>query len=407
MMTLVESHQYPKGSKHYAELDKLCFLSKNLYNSTLYVVRQHFINTGEYLNYSKINKLSSTLLANDYKALPAKVAQQIQRLVDSNFKSFFEKLKTRKSGEIIRMPKYLDKQCGRQVAMFTNQAISFNNRNIPNGYIRLSGTSFNIRTKVSNPQFARIVPHLNYITIEIGYYVETSNMKNSSNRFASIDIGVNNLATVSSNVFKPFIINGKPLKSINQYYNKKIAQMQSKFNRWTNKMYTINRKRNNKIKDYMHKASTYIVNQLVENRVDTLVIGHNDGWKQDTHMYKKNNQNFVQIPFNQFISMLTYKCEMQGINIVIQEESYTSKSSFLDRDYIPKYGVDDDLFNPSGVRCKRGLYKSANGTLINADINGSLNILRKYLTKQVAWNEIIFSNCVEVCSTPMVITIKT
>ena len=158
----------------------------------------------------------------------------------------------------------------------------------------------------------------------------------------------------------------------------------------------------------MHKSSAHIVNQLVKNRVDMLIIGHNDGWKQDTRkMHKDDRQSFVQIPFNKFIQMLEYKCQLKGIQVVRQEESYTSKCNFLMQDYLPTFGIDDNSFNPTGKRIKRGLYKSNCGKVINADVNGSLNILRKYLTEQEAWNETIFSDCVEVCSTPSVFTVKT
>lgn len=406
-MVLVERHQYSKSSKHFNELDHLCFLAKNLYNVSLYYVRKHFFDTKEYLNYSQLNKMSNELFADDYQALPRKVSQQIQKLVDFNFKSFFNHLKVRKPFEHINIPNYLDKVNGRQILTYTKQSISFNNRNVPQGYIKLSGVSFLIKTKVPNIQFARIVPNRNYITIEIGYEKAEKPLVQNNN-YASIDIGVNNLATLTSNIFSPIIINGKPLKSINQYYNKIISHLSSKNNnKWTNKMYSINRKRNNKINDYMHKSSTYIVNHLVSNSVGTLVIGHNKNWKQDTIMRKEDKQTFIQIPFNKFIQMLSYKCQLQGIQVILQEESYTSKCNFILQDYLPTYDVDDNLFKPTGKRIKRGLYKSNCGKVINADVNGSLNILRKYLTKQVAWNESLYSNCVEVCSTPAVFTVKT
>lgn len=405
-MILVERHQYVKNSKHYKELDKLCFLAKNLYNTSLYYIRQHYFETGKYLGYTALNKLSNELFPTDYQALPRKVSQQVQKLLDNNFKSFFNHLRNLKSNEHIHIPKYLDKTDGRQVLIYTNQAISINNKNVPKGYIKLSGVSFLIKTKVTDVKFARIVPCKNYIVIEISYEKQEQ-IISRNNRFASIDIGVNNLAAVTSNVFYPFIVNGKPLKSINQYYNKKISELSSKNkNKWSNKMYSITRKRDNKINDYMHKSSTFIVNQLVENRVDTLVIGHNNGWKQDTKMHKDDKQTFIQIPFNKFIHMLEYKCQLRGICVIRQEESYTSKCNFLQQDYLPTYGVDDNLFNPSGKRIKRGLYKSNCGKIINADVNGSYNILRKYLTLQEVWNENIFSDCVEVCSTPAVYTVK-
>lgn len=405
-MILVERHQYSKSSKRFNELDHLCFLAKNLYNVSLYYVRKHFFDTKEYLNYSQLNKMSNELFANDYQALPRKVSQQIQKLVDFNFKSFFNHLKVRKPFEHINIPNYLDKVNGRQVLTYTKQSISFNNRNVPQDYIKLSGVSFLIKTKVQNIQFARIVPNRNYITIEIGYE-KAEELLVQNNNYASIDIGVNNLATLTSNIFNPIIVNGKPLKSINQFYNKRIANLSSiNKNKRSNKMYSITRKRNNKINDYMHKSSTYIVNHLVSNNVGTLVIGHNKNWKQDTTMRKDDKQTFIQIPFNKFIQMLEYKCQLKGIQVILQEESYTSKCNFLQQDYIPTFNVDDNLFKPTGNRIKRGLYKSNCGKVINADVNGSLNILRKYLTLQEAWNDKIFSNCVEVCSTPAVYTVK-
>ena len=409
-MILVEQHQFNKGSKHYAELDRLCFLSKNLYNSSLYYVRQHYFKTSKYLPYSELNKHAHAWMHSDYTALPAKVAQQVQKLVDHNFKSFFEHLKVRKQGEVVNMPKYLPKQSGRQIVFYTDQAVSFKNRNVPQGYLRLSGTSFLIKTKVPSVEFARIVPHKSYVTVEIGYeQPELEPIKNT--RYASIDLGVNNLAAVTSNVFKPFIINGRPLKSINQFYNKEIARLASLNGHWTSRMYRITQRRDNKMKNYMHKASKLIVNQLVSNNIGTLVIGKNDGWKQDTDMYKVNKQTFIQIPFNKFISMLTYKCQLQGISVVEQEESYTSKTSFINQDFIAVYGETDHLHKPSGYRPKRGLFKNKFTTIsslksLNADINGSYNILRKHLTKQEAWNESIYSDCVEVCSTPAVIAVK-
>ena len=166
-MILVEQHQYTKRSKHFDELDTLCFLSKNLYNVSLYTVRHHYFKTGKYMSYSELNAVSNELFPNDYQALPRKVSQQVQKLVDQNFKSFFNHLKVRQSGETIRIPNYLDKEKGRQVLIYTKQAISYNNRNVPNGYVKLSGVSFLVKTKVQNITFARIVPNKNYITIEI------------------------------------------------------------------------------------------------------------------------------------------------------------------------------------------------------------------------------------------------
>ena len=201
----------------------------------------------------------------------------------------------------------------------------------------------------------------------------------------SIDLGINNLCSCSSHVINSFIVNGKPVKSINQYYNKQVAKYKSicetvNHCKTSKRIQKLNYKRTNKIEDYFHKVSRYIVNQLVSNDINTLVIGHNNYWKQDTKLGKKTNQNFIQIPFNKLIQMLSYKCQLVGINCVIQEESYTSKASFIDNDHIPVFNSTTELnYKFSGQRVKRGLYCSQNEIKINADINASLNILRKYL----------------------------
>lgn len=204
----------------------------------------------------------------------------------------------------------------------------------------------------------------------------------------------------------PIIINGKPLKSINQYANKKNAELKSYLDKgdesYKSKLSKLWLKRNNKITDYMHKASTYIVNQLVSKNISKLVIGKNKFWKQDINIGKKNNQNFVSVPFLTFTNMLEYKCKLKGVEVIYQEESYTSRASFLNEDFIPTFtkdSVDLKKYKFSGRRIHRGLYKIKKKKIfINADVNGSLNILRKYLTNQVAWNNQIWLNCVEQCS---------
>jgi putative transposase len=205
-------------------------------------------------------------------------------------------------------------------------------------------------------------------------------------------MGVNNLAACTSNVINSFIINGRPIKSINQYYNKKSAKLQSNLElinktKTSKKLRLLSLKRNNKIKWYLHHSSKYIIDICVQNNINTIIIGKNDGWKQNINIGVKNNQTFVSIPFNILVQQIKYKGKLKGINIIEQEESYTSKVSFLDDDFIPVYGKSDNKFNPSGKRINRGLYQTKENHYINADINGSLNILRKYLN--VASNSII------------------
>lgn len=392
-MILVEQHVIKKSDLRYKELDNLLLLSKNLYNIGLYKTRQHFFDNKKFLNY---NSLASIMVKEDnfdYRQLPAKVSQQTLKMIEQNFKSFFNHLKVKKSNEIIKIPSYLKKDSGRFITVYSNQAIS--KKEIKNGIIKLSKVKATFRTSKTNIQQVRIVPKNNKIVVEVIYKVNDIESLSDNGRYASIDLGLNNLATVGSNVIKPFIINGRPLKSINQFYNKKVANLKSKLKNKSSskKIKNLTDKRGNKIKDYIHKASTIIVNQLVSNNINTLIVGKNIGWKQDINIGKRNNQNFVQIPHATFIKMLEYKCKLKGINVVLTEESYTSKCSFLDNEAIKKQKVY------KGKRLKRGLFKSSKGILINADVNGSLNILKKVVGK-------FNYNPIEVCSTPTVITVK-
>lgn len=403
----VEQHQITNQDSRFKEADHLCWLSKNLYNATLYTIRHYYFETKKYLGYNKVSIEFAHSNNPDYRALPAKVSKGTQRLVDKNFKSFYN---LRKKGYFARIPNYLDTKKGRQIVHYEKGAISFSKKK---GYIHLSQTDIYIKTNLTKQEvkFVRIVPMGNHIVFEIGYDKLVEGMKKDNGRYASIDLGIDNLMTISSNVLDPFIINGKPVKSMNVYYNKLLSKNKKliwKLNKQksSNRIQSIHRKRKNKIMDYFHKSTRYVVNQLVSNQVNTLIIGYNKGWKQDTTMRKSSKQTFIQIPFYTLIQILIYKCKENGINVIIQEESYTSKSSFLDLDNIPVWDNKKNTVTFSGKRVKRGLYKSKEGKLINADLNGSLNILRKYLEKQEAWNEKLFSNLVEVCSKPLLIRLN-
>lgn len=333
----------------------------------------------------------------DYYALPTKVSKQTLMLLDRNFKSFFSLVKNKQSGnydKLIRIPRYLDKQ-GRSITIFPKEAVS--KKYLKKGLIKLPSLSIEIPTKKANESNlveVRVLPRNNHHVIEVVYKVDEVEPKSDNGRYASIDLGLNNLATVSSNVVKPFIINGRPLKSINQYYNKEKARLQShlKGDKKTSKrINSITNKRNNKVKDYLHKSSRKIVNFLVSNNISTLIIGYNEEWKQNINLGRTNNQSFTNIPFYTFVKQLDYKCKLEGINVILTEESYTSKCSFLDGETIEKHE------SYLGKRIKRGLFKSAKGKLINADLNGSLNILRKVVGE--------FQYPIEVCSTPLRVTL--
>ena len=393
-MTLVEQHIIKKSDSRFKELDNLLFLSKNLYNAGLYTTRQYYFEHKKFLNYQSLASIMVKEDNIDYRRLPAKVSQQTLKLIEQNFKSFFKHLKVKKKDEVIKIPNYLKKDTGRFVVTYTSQAIS--SKEIKKGILKLSKVKSTFKTDKTDIQQVRLISKNNHIVVEVIYNVKDVEPLADNERYASMDLGLNNLGTVGSNVVKPFIINGKPLKSINQFYNKRVSNLKSKLTngkKTSKRIKSLTDKRNNKIKDYLHKASTILVNQLVSNDLNTLIIGNNKGWKQDINIGKRNNQSFVQIPHSTFIKMIEYKCKLVGINVLITEESYTSKCSFLDSEDIKKQK------EYKGKRIKRGLFKSSEGVLINADVNGSLNILRKVVGN-------FNYDPIEVCSTPAVITVK-
>lgn len=393
-----EKHVINENHPFFDECFSLTHLSKNLYNATLYAVRQQFIFNKKFLSYNEINRKFTHRNQHDYRQLPSKVAKHTQQSVEKNMKSFYALLKLKRKGQydkVVRLPKFLKKD-GLYVIHYEKGALSFKKKQ---GYIHLSKTSIFVKSQqdVSKIQYVKIVPKGNHFVIVVGYKAEIQEPLIDNNRYASVDLGLNNLMTVSSNVVEPFIINGKPIKSINQYYNKRVSKLKSRLpeNKRTSKhINNLYKNRSNKIDDYLHKSSQLLVNHLVSNQINTLIIGYNKGWKQDINIGKRNNQNFVQIPFHKLIHMLTYKCENVGINVILQEESYTSKCSFLDNEPIRKHT------RYLGKRVKRGLFKTHSNKKINADLNGSLNILKKWLIIKEVWNEKLFSDCIEVCSTP-------
>ena len=337
-----------------------------------------------------------------YRALPAKVSQQTLRTLDKNFKSHFQALKRyNKSKEGFTgqpsLPRYKHKTKGRSLTIFTAQAISV--RNLKEGYVKLSGTEIRIKTD-KKAQQARIIPMQNgSYKIEIIYLKEEPKLIKNK-RYAGVDIGLNNLATVVTNCkVRPFIINGKPLKSINQYYNKKLAKLKSelpllskdKLSRTGNriqkssskKIAKLTHKRNCKISDYMHKQSRNMVNKLKQANISKVVIGKNKQWKTEINIGSKNNQKFVSIPQAKYIDMVVYKLRLEGIESILREESYTSKCSFLDNEDIEKHD------NYCGKRVSRGMFKTASGKRWNADCNGAANILKKEIPNA-------FSNGIEV-----------
>lgn len=387
-MRLVERHVVTKNHSYFKEMDAISFLSKNLYNRANYIIRQEFISTSKlkeegklknakWIRYNELQKMLQDSKDVDYYALPTKVSQQILKVLDRNWKSFFisirdwKKHPSKYTGQP-NLPKYLDKSKGRNNLIYTIQSIS--KPKLREGIVQLSGTKISIKTKQENIKQARIVPKNNHYVVEIIFERKEKNENVSKKKIAGADLGINNLITVTSNQnsVKPILINGRPLKSINQYYNKKKAVLQSFVgDKSSNRLRTLTDKRNFKVDDYLHNASKIVVDFLVENQFGIFVIGNNKQWKTEINLGKRNNQNFVNIPHSRLIKMIEYKCKLVGIEVYLREESYTSKCSFIDNEPIKKHETY------LGKRVKRGLFVSSNGTKINADCNGSGNSIRK------------------------------
>lgn len=377
---LSERHLISSSHPYFSECDHLTFLGKNLYNATLFYQRASFFKK-DFQNYYAVNRAFTHDNQEDYRALPAKVSKQVQMLVDKSFKSYFALVKKKVKGDYnspVRIPRYLHKTKGRCTLPYPKDALSLKKE----GIVKFSKTGIEIPTKIEKEkiQGARIVPKGNHFVIEILYKkVKKPLISGAIQKVAFIDPGLNNLMTVTSNVFAPLLYSGKNLKSMNRLANKKIAQVKSSLSKRglysSPLLVSIYNKRSRRITDALHKLSSHLVNQFVSYKIDTVVFGHNLGQKQDIKLGGVTNQNFVQLPFYQLISLLQYKCELQGIRFVTTEESYTSKCSFLDLEEITKQK------EYVGKRIKRGLFQTKEGVRINADINGSLNIGRKYLTK--------------------------
>src|SRR4028118_471049 len=396
-MQLAERHIIKSREYRFPEIDELAFKSQNLYNAANYVIRQSFVYGWSYINYNEMNSLMKSHQA--YKALLAKISKQILMILDKNWKSFFEAVKAYKTDSSKftgrpKLPLYKDKVKGRNILVYTIQAIS--SKQLKKGIIKLSATEILIKTKV-NPDHicqVRLVPKCDSYVIEVIY--DKSEPTVSDDKFvASIDLGLDNLVALTSNQpgFTPLLINGRPLKSINQFYNKRKARLQTQLKgsrKSSPRIQRLTRCRHQQIDNYLHHTSRLIVDLLIAQQIGTLVIGKNAQWKTEIALGKPTNQNFVSIPHARLIEMLEYKARLVGIKVIVQEESYTSRSNFLGLDPIPVYGKTEKEPMFTGKRIKRGLYKTSTGQLINSDVNASYNILRKAIPNA-------FSNGIESC----------
>lgn len=383
------------SKQQYQILKELCQYSNNLYNVALYNIRQYFFNEKQFFTYeSNYYKCKEN---ENYALLQAGVAQQTLKVADRSFKSFFNLLKKCKTGDYryhdVKIPHY------RKKGGYFNLILSTNAISVVNGYFKLP---ISRGYRKSHPYMedilipymerlngvelkeVRICPHDNgrYFKIQYVYrWYKKETLVNPDNIMA-IDLGVENLATCVSNVETPFIMNGRKLKSINQYWNKEKARLQSiamkQGMRTTHQINRITIKRNNCVNDIIKKTARYIINNCIEHQIGTLIVGYNKDFKRSVNIGKINNQNFVQIPLSNLRQQLEFLCWTYGISYIEQEESYTSKSSFIDNDILPEYKAEQPYLGQfSGKRIHRGLYQSKDGIVINADVNGAANIGRK------------------------------
>lgn len=394
----VEKHIIKKSHPYYNMFCEFTHQSKNLYNHANYLVREEFIKTGKWLRYQDLDKLlKRDIEYPDYTNMPnAQCAQQTLRLLDTNWQSFFKSIKDwaknkdKYSGKP-KLPKYKLKD-GRLVLTLTNQQIK-QNKNIIGFPKSFCGFSIKARCVTLNNfeklNQVRVIPQNQVFCIEIVYSVFIEdNFLQDNGRYMSIDLGLDNLAAIVTNTgLKPILINGKGLKSNNQYYNKKKAYYQSIAKQMNDKNYTnhlhwLTRKRNFKIEDTLHKVSKFIIDTALLNQITRIVIGNNKCWKQSVSLGKRINQAFVNIPHQRLIDKISYKARNCGIQVILTEESYTSGTSFLDNELPSK-----EYYNKKR-RVHRGLFISNKGTPINADINASYQIMKKVFPNE-------FSNGIE------------
>ncbi|MDY7006863.1 MAG: transposase [Cyanobacteriota bacterium] len=375
-MRVVDRHIIRRTHQYWAWCDRLAYLSKNLYNLANYYCRQHFFCTGHSLNLTKLYHLTKN--SDAYRALPTKVSKQIIKCLTKTWHGYFQAIIEwlRHPEKFLgkpKIPKYKNKTQGRNVVIYSKESVY--KAPLKNGICHLSMSEIKIPVVVDTVIEVRIVPATSCYIIEV-VFEKTNQPQIHSTYVAGIDLGIDRLVALSTNKpgVKPMLVNGQPLKSVNQLYNKRKAKYQSRLicqKKTSRKIEALTYHRNRFVENYLHNTSKLVVNYLVTNRIGTVVIGKNDNWKQGANIGKKNNQNFTQIPHSKLIQQITYKCQLVGIKVIETEESYTSKTSALDLEKPCKHQ------NYVGKRIKRGLFKSSTGKVINADINGSIQIIRK------------------------------
>jgi len=381
-MILTCKQQLKLKKKQYKKLKELCFFSKNLYNVALYNVRQYFFNNKQFLSYANNCSLAKT--NENFKLLQAGIAQQVIKKVNDNFSSFFEVKRKKKKGQYdkkVKLPKYKDINGLFQLIFRDSSCIKNGVFKLPLSRQYKKENKFCLEVKIPKTildkkiKQVRLNPILDGLYFELEYIYEVQDkieLGLDNEKILGIDLGLNNLLTCVENNGSSIIIDGRKIKSINQYYNKQVSKYKSKIKKGkSKKIQYITHKRNNRIQDYISKAVRIVINHCLKNKIGKIVLGYNEFWKNKIKIGKVNNQNFVQLPFHKIKSKLEYLSELYGIELKVTEESYTSKCSFLNNEALNKQ------VKYKGRRIRRGLFKDSRGYILNADVNGALNIIRK------------------------------
>lgn len=390
-MKTLKQHIRKLKPNQFEELNNMCHHSNSLYNCCLYVIKEYYKQTAKYIGQ---NALYKEIKNNEhYKALPAKMSQQIVRLSDKNYRSFFALLKKKNNGQYgsnVNEPKF------RKSGDLFNLILPNDQINLYKGKLKITK---NIRIPFSYKidgviKQAVIKPKLKGKYYEIYIAYEQNKVEQplvNKENLLSIDLGIDNFVSCFSNVGHSFIVNGKPLKAYNQYYNKRKSKIQSELEiknqkKWSNQLEILTINRQNYINNYFNQTVNLIKKYCIKNQIGKVICGYNESWKQDINIGKINNQKFMCIPYHLFKQKLESKLNEIGVEFVLQEESYTSKCSFVDNEEIKEHK------EYIGKRVKRGLFKTKDGLLINSDINGAANIMKKNVVsneKFILTNEIV------------------
>lgn len=460
-MYRVKMIRIKKGHRMYRYCHSICLASARLYNRTNYVIRQYatavdrsekgeeltenqrdiytlvseitrgtkFQPGRKWLTYNQLDYIFKVTDDPAYRGLPAHANQQIMKRVVRDYNSFFGALRSYKQEPEIftgrpGMPRYKRKD-SLITAVLTNQVCVIKEGK----YLKfpLTGETLNVGGVEESEVLkeVQVKCHPDYFMVHIIFQRENQDepvrenpllemdekkmkkhlrdMERCSYRVAAIDVGTNNFCAIANNFgVRPLLVKGGIVKSRNYYYNKKLANMRSQAkrcnNRWsTRKISRFHDKRNRIIYDQMHKISHAVADWALNHKIQLVVLGHNKFQKQSIHLGDQNNQNFVQIPFNEFAEKLRYKLEERGIAFLETEEAWTSKADFLAMDPIPQYKKGQKPPVMSGERIHRGLYRHGNRKLSNADINAAANIMRKVLPNVKEWDTGVVDTPYAVC----------